>query len=343
MKKTIIAAFLACASPLSASAFNLADFGSLPIVPGNGPTIVRWSYTPGNEPLGISSQITSQYIERLLGRWEEVCNVKFKRMPDDARWVPGYNKEFDSDSSKSRMKLAEQLGSAESLPIVVIGFVPNTANIWNPYKVNGVSQASGVTSYVEGVVGSGRVRMRDIAINSDPQMVLPNGDVRQFEANVLHEMGHVLGLGHTVKPITELQPVMSRIADQTLRYDDIEGCASLYGYNPNAEIYRVFNNYEGMARYEVIDRASNTNQYARDRAPLRIPVHSLAGLFRAKIKSFGVSGKSGDFIYRYYEDTNFYVGYNTADKSFYYKSDAAAPVLIGSFSSEFTNMLYAYY
>lgn len=135
-----------------------------------------------------------------------------------------------------------------------VGFTPATPRLGDDMSVLGFvdrpeqDRVLGSTSFLIDTV-DGRIVESDIFFNSAfPWSVSPSGEAGRFdlESIALHEIGHMLGLGHSAIGETEIRPggrrviateaVMFPIAfspgnieGRRLRHDDVAGIIDIYG------------------------------------------------------------------------------------------------------------------
>lgn len=132
------------------------------------------------------------YIKEAIQKWTNVCNVPI---------------EFEGTTEAETM---------EDDNTFVIGW--DTNDFFADAYVRGVSQPNQYGSWI--------ITDADMAL--DPTKI---NSIAALKALLVHEMGHILGLGHTF----EHNQVMSGVpwspysGYSTPQWDDIQGCRSLYG------------------------------------------------------------------------------------------------------------------
>lgn len=162
---------------------------------------VSWYYNPANAPSAFSNDELLGIVNSAMSKWQAVCNVKFS---------------YQGQASTTLFKLDR---------INVIG--------WSTGLLSG--NADGLTeSWMQGstVVDS------DIAVWRDSPAQRAGSDKEQQRLELTgvftHEIGHMLGLGHSDKSesIMFAKPYHSYLYTNTLRQDDIDGCVAKYGAAP---------------------------------------------------------------------------------------------------------------
>lgn len=165
---------------------------------------------------------------------------------------------------------------------------------WGPLTGTRASFA-GYTSFW--YLNSGTMIDSDMVINTAINPPFGASRLLDLEALIVHETGHMLGINHSDvrESVMFASPYNSYKYQRTLRGDDASACAQIYGTSFQSETNRVFNWAE--VTYE---------QYF---AP--------AG---------GVSAEHAGYLYRYYSNTDSYIGFK--DGTFYvlFPGSEMAPV-----------------
>ncbi len=189
----------ACVFPLwCAHAAVLVDDTVLPW-PGG---VVHWAYNPvGQSPLQTTDAWVATMAET-MARWQAVCRVQFV---------------YDG--------LTDLTTSGGSAVQAIVQ--------WDPSQLASGSAQSGGSSL--GVQMTG-IRLRDYS--TDPFFMDGYANYTDFfQGMFLHELGHLLGLGHSDRPASILyaNPYHpERGYMRNLKGDDIAGCAALYGASGKA-------------------------------------------------------------------------------------------------------------
>lgn len=159
---------------------------------------IAWHYNPANAPANFSHDEILAIVNTAMAKWEAVCNVQFS-----------YQGTLDSTLFRLDRKN-------------VIG--------WSIGLLSGA--ADGLTeSWLQGST----VVDADIGIWRDSPAQKAGSDKEQQRLEVTgivtHELGHLLGLGHSdkSKSIMFANPYHHYLYTNTLRQDDIDGCVAKYG------------------------------------------------------------------------------------------------------------------
>lgn len=215
--------------------------------------VYRWYFNPANLPNNISQDSALNAMKTAAARWEQMCNVTIQYMG------------VTSVLGNQNVVYAPDDG------INVWGFQPLDASInkfsaWTP-----VSSGS-----------DGAIRGADIILNANVSWT-PDG----LDGILTHEIGHGIGLGHSdvQSSVMFANPYHDAQYIRTLRGDDAQGCASLYGANPMAMVNRTMNWAESFY----------SNLLKSGPAP---------------------DGTYNGYLYRYYPQSNNYTGYKDGNAYF---------------------------
>lgn len=213
---------------------------------------INWYYNPQNQPSNLSASAVVTAIQRAAARWSGMCRITFNYQGMTAT-VPNLD------------------GPATTVDQVnVFG--------WDVLRNENAAYSAVTKSWW---VGSGLVDA-DIVMNTTQSWTLP-----ELEGIMTHEIGHALGLSHSdvSASVMYASPYHSTSYMATLRGDDANGCAALYGLATTADSNRAFNWAEAV--------------YAQFLSP-----------------SAPASGMLEGYYYRYYAGTQSYVG--TRDGTVYF-------------------------
>jgi hypothetical protein len=168
--------------------------------------IVNWYYNPANQPSNLGTNEVVNAMQVAAARWAQMCNLTFNYMGTTSA-----NRNFVGDA-------VDRLN--------VIG--------WQPFPVS-LQNSSAVTywNYTPTTIVDA-----DIFLNS-----LGSWSLTDVDAVLTHEMGHMIGLQHSdvQASVMRANPYNSYAYQRTLRGDDAQGCANLYGAGPNALTNRTLN------------------------------------------------------------------------------------------------------
>jgi len=215
--------------------------------------VYQWFFNPANVPASISQDGVLAAMKTAAARWEQMCNITIQYMGTTAV-LGNQNVPYAPDDG-----------------VNVWGFQPLAASI---------NQFSGWTPVVSS--SDGTIRGADIILNSNMPWTL---DV--VEATMTHEIGHGIGLAHSnvASAIMFANPYHDAQYIRTLRGDDAQGCASLYGASPMAMVNRTMNWAESA--YSSLLKSGP--------AP---------------------NGSYQGYLYRYYPQSNNYTGYKDGNAYF---------------------------
>ncbi|MES2583546.1 MAG: matrixin family metalloprotease [Pseudomonadota bacterium] len=228
---------------------------------------VNWYYNPLNQPSNLSTSAVVASIQRATARWSGMCRVSFN-----------------------------YLGTTSVLPnLDGPGSSVDQVNVFGWGVLQGENAAySAVTK--SWWIGSGFIDA-DIVMNTAQFWTLS-----EVDGIMTHEIGHALGLGHsdTSASVMFASPYHSTRYMSTLRGDDANGCAALYGAATTADSNRAFNWAEAA--------------YAQYLWP-----------------SLAASGTLEGYYYRYYSGSQSYVG--TRDGTVYFMGPDGVIQNMGSLGS----------
>lgn len=238
---------------------------------------INWYYNPQNQPTNLSTTEVVAAIQRAATRWSGMCRVTFN-----------------------------YLGLTSTLPNL-----DGPASTVDQVNVFGWGLLEGDNAPYSAVtkswwIGSSYIDA-DIVMNTAQFWTLA-----ELEGIMTHEIGHALGLSHSDVPASVMyaSPYHSTSYMITLRGDDANGCAVLYGTATTAESNRAFNWAEAV--------------YAQYLSP-----------------SAAVSGTLEGYYYRYYSGTRSYVG--TRNGTVYYMGPDGVIQNMGSLGSYFLQVRGAGY
>lgn len=168
--------------------------------------IVNWYYNPANQPPNLGTNEVINAMQVAAGRWAQMCNLTFNYMGTTSA-----NRNFVGDA-------VDRLN--------VIG--------WQPFPVS-LQNSSAVTYWN---FTPTTIVDADIFLNS-----LGPWSLADVDAVLTHEMGHMIGLQHSdvQASVMRANPYNSYAYQRTLRGDDAQGCATLYGAGPHALTNRTLN------------------------------------------------------------------------------------------------------
>lgn len=168
--------------------------------------IVNWYYNPANQPPNLGTNEVINAMQVAAARWAQMCNLTFNYMGTTSA-----NRNFVGDTVDRLNVIGWQLFPftlQNSSAVTYWNFTPTT------------------------IVDA------DIFLNS-----LGPWSLADLDAVLTHEMGHMIGLQHSdvQASVMKADPYNSYTYQRTLRGDDAQGCANLYGAGPNALTNRTLN------------------------------------------------------------------------------------------------------
>lgn len=161
---------------------------------------VDWYYNPAGAPADLSTDTMLNIYRTSIAKWEAVCNVKFnyKGITSATSW------RHETYASIDRINAFGWTTFTDS-------FASYGGYAWYWYDLpNFMADAN-------------------LSINTKGNFNASN--TSQLEGLITHELGHVLGIGHSdqASAIMFANPYNSLEYQRTLRADDIDACVSLYG------------------------------------------------------------------------------------------------------------------
>lgn len=224
---------------------------------------VPWVYNSTGAPNGYTDDAAVVgWIQDALNSWMGVCGVTFISAGiDDASVITNMDDNlvvFAWEDIGGAAGLAGPFFSTPAPTLTQLGFHP----------------------YID---GSLRLNPNVFALSGGESPAALANNLRGFLDTVLHEIGHLIGLGHSDEPLSRMyaNPYNSVTS---LRQDDIDACRSMYGY-PNLSF--------PLARYAAPAPGANpfaTLFLANSTVPL-VPVNAITDLTDATLAvSWSVTG-----------------------------------------------------
>lgn len=206
---------------------------------------VPWYYNPAGQPANLQTQDVVNAIQTAAARWAGMCNLTFTYLGTTSA-VP------DVRSTSSTI---------DRLNVIGWGALTDDMARYGAYTKWWYN-------------GNHLLIDADVVINTAYGWTLQN-----VEAIMTHELGHFIGLTHSNVQASVMfaNPYNSYSYQRTLRGDDADACAALYGASANAESNRAMN-------------------WAEQTFPSLLT------------PSPSASGTAYGYYYRYYAGTNTYVG-----------------------------------
>lgn len=206
---------------------------------------VAWYYNPTGQPANLATLDVVNAIQTAAARWAGMCNLTFTYLGTTSA-VPN---------------VRSTSGTIDRVNVIGWGVLTDDMARYGAYTKWWYS-------------GSQLLIDADVVINTAYSWTLQN-----VEAIMTHELGHFIGLNHSDVQASVMfaNPYNSYSYQRTLRGDDAQACAALYGASANAESNRAMNWAEQAF------------------ASLLTPSPSASGTI------YG-------YYYRYYAGTNTYIG-----------------------------------
>jgi hypothetical protein len=170
---------------------------------------VAWYYNPANQPPNLSTTDVLNAIDTAIARWTGMCSLSFTYMGTTTA----------APNARSTFSTADRIN--------VIGWGQLT------------DEMAWYGAYTKWWYdGNHAMFDADVVINTAFQWTVQN-----VESIMTHELGHVIGLNHSNVQTSVMfaSPYNSYAYQRTLRGDDANACASLYGASVNAQANRALN------------------------------------------------------------------------------------------------------
>jgi len=168
-----------------------------------------WYYNPANQPAYLTTTDVLSAINTAAARWSAMCKLTFTYMGTTTA-VPNVRSTYST---------------IDRVSVVGWGELTNEMAIYGAYTKWWFDASHAISD-------------ADIVINTARTWTLQN-----VEAIMTHELGHFIGLVHSNVQASVMfaNPYNSYNYQRTLRGDDANACAALYGASPNAESNRAMN------------------------------------------------------------------------------------------------------
>lgn len=238
---------------------------------------VNWYYNPQNQPSNLSVSAVVNAIQVAAARWSGMCNVTFTYM----------------GTTSASPVVNGSSGTVDQMNVIGWGQLQN--------------EQAGYGAYTQWWWIGARLVDADVVINT-----AYNWSAQNVEAIMTHELGHALGISHSDMSASVMfaSPYHDYAYMRTLRGDDANACATLYGAATTADSDRLFNWAE--------------TAYAQYLSP-----------------SLAASGTFEGYYYRYYAGTKSYVG--TRDGVVYFMAPGGGIQNLGSLKDYATQVHTAGY
>ncbi len=206
---------------------------------------VNWYYNPANQPSNLATADVVNALQTAAARWAGMCNLTFNYLGLTAA-VPNVRSTF---------------ATIDRTNVVGWGLLTN--------------EMAGFGAYTQWWYDSTHAMIdADTVINTADAWTITT-----VEAIMTHEFGHFIGINHSNVQASVMfaNPYHTYAYQRTLRGDDANACAALYGASANAESNRAMNWAE----------QTFTQLFSPSPAP---------------------SGNFSGYYYRYYPGSNTYLG-----------------------------------
>lgn len=189
---------------------------------------VNWYYNPAGQPSNLTTEAVVNAIKLAASRWSGMCNVFY--------------------NYRGLTTVLPNLNGASST-------VDETNVIGWDYLLNDQAQYAALTK--TWWVGS-QIIDADVVMSRSQSWT--GSDV---EAIMTHELGHVLGIGHSdvAASVMFANPYHTMGYMQVLRGDDANACAELYGAASTAESNRAMNWAESVYTRELNNGIVSSGTY----------------------------------------------------------------------------------
>ena len=169
---------------------------------------VYWYYNPANQPADLDQEAVLGAITTAANRWSAVCRLTF-----------------------TYMGITQARPSVEAVPPA-----RDRLNVFGWGLLPGTLAGGGAAAWK--FFSNGLLTDADVLINTTRQWNLAD-----LVAVMTHGIGHVIGLSHSdvAESIMFANPYHPYAYQRTLRGDDVNGCAQLYGAVPSALAVRTLN------------------------------------------------------------------------------------------------------
>jgi hypothetical protein len=213
---------------------------------------INWYYNPANQPANLGTDQVVNGLKVAAARWSGMCNISF-----NYQGLTAVQPVLNGTSSQ-----------VDGVNVVGWGYLQGSQAMYSALTQTWWSASSLIDA--------------DVVMN-----LSQSWSATDVEAIMTHEWGHALGLAHSdvAESVMFSNPYHSITYMRTLRGDDANGCAALYGAAATADSDRAFNWAESA--------------YSGYLSP-----------------GPSASGYGLGYYYRYYSGTNSYVG--TKDGGVYY-------------------------
>jgi len=170
---------------------------------------VPWYYNPANQPANLSTADVLAAINTATARWAGMCNLSFNYQ----------------GLTTAAPNMRSSLSTIDHVSVIGWGELTDEMAIYGAYTKWWYDSSHAMMD-------------ADIMVNTARQWTLQN-----VEAIMTHELGHFIGLQHSNVQASVMfaNPYNSYSYQRTLRGDDANACAALYGASANAQTNRALN------------------------------------------------------------------------------------------------------